>query len=194
MKDIEKFIESLEMENYFQDNKISWYLDKQAKKFFIKMIQKLNFEWLKEYEVVADWMDTNNGYGLIMIGNTGRGKTVIAKKILPMFFRFFFDKEVTCYNSYEINDKLDEILKKRIVIIDDIGSEDQSVVFGERKWVLPIIMDNVEKSGNLIILTTNLNVEMITQKYGERTRERIKACCRAVLFKGASLRKNIYDK
>ena len=45
-----------------------------------------------------------------------------------------------------------------------------------------------EKRGKLLMLTTNLSLEEISQKYGERTMDRLVAITRRVKFEGNSLR------
>jgi DNA replication protein DnaC len=126
---------------------------------------------------------------LLIIGNNGRGKTMIAKNILPVFFDYALGKIVRCYHATEINDNADFILTRRIVILDDIGTEDQMISYGERRWIFPEIVDRAEQKENILIITTNLDPDEIQSKYGLRTRDRLRAICNPVLFKGESMRK-----
>ncbi len=147
-----------------------------------------NFQWLKEYDEIADWLSDNKRKGLFMFGANGRGKTILGKEIIPAIFLKYHEKVLRTYDSQQMNKDLDRILIKRIVSIDDIGTEDLRIVFGEKRWAFPEIIDKAEKSGNIIILTTNLNAKSIEEIYGIRTLERIKATCRRVKFDGMSLR------
>ena len=49
-------------------------------------------------------------------------------------------------------------------------------------------MDRAEQNGNLVLVSTNLNARGIINRYGERTLERIKSCCKRVMFTGQSFR------
>lgn len=186
--EIKHYFDQLIASGYFDDNRV-YFRTENADLFFSEALDGLNMDMLPEYQEVIDWMKDNQGYGLYMLGNNGRGKSLIASKVLPIFFDYYLKKVVTCYPSITINEKADEIKSKKIVILDDIGIEDQKSDYGERKWIFPEIMDNAEVRGNLVIFTTNLKPESIQDKYGIRTRERIRACCRPVVFKGESLRK-----
>lgn len=55
--------------------------------------------------------------------------------------------------------------------------------------LFPEIVDRAEQKENILIITTNLQPDLIEKKYGIRTRDRLRAICTPVLFKGESLRK-----
>lgn len=185
---LEKTINELSVED---QQKQFCFRIKNSKEFFNITAKKLirNFEWLPEYEKVIDWMENNECKGLILHGSNGRGKTMIAKKIIPVFFKYFFNRYISFYNAQEMNEKLDEILLKKLIILDDIGTEEQKIYFGDKRWAFPEIMDNAEKEFNIVIITTNLTPDLIELKYGLRTRERIRVCCKPVKFFGETLRK-----
>lgn len=173
---------------FFKTDRISWDVP-PAKDFFTRAEESLKMKHLPEYDQITDWMKSNHGRGLLIIGTNGRGKTMIAKNILPLFFDFAMGKIVRCYHATEINDNADFILTRRIVVLDDVGAEEQMVKFGERRWVFPEIVDRAEQKENILIITTNLSPDEIERKYGVRTRDRLRAICTPVLFKGESLRK-----
>lgn len=172
----------------FKSDRISWNIP-VAGDFFKEAESQLEMKHLPEYDNVIDWMRSNNGRGLLIIGNNGRGKTMIAKNILPVFFDYALGKIVRCYHATEINDNADFILTRRIVVIDDVGTEEQFVKYGERRWIFPEIVDRAEQKENILIITTNLDPDEIQSKYGLRTRDRLRAICNPVLFKGESMRK-----
>lgn len=172
----------------FERNRISWDIP-VAHDFFKILEESLKMKHLHEYDQIISWMKSNNGKGLLMVGSNGRGKTMIAKRILPLFFDYAMGKIVRCYHATEINDNADFILTRRIVILDDIGTEEQMVSYGERRWIFPEIVDRAEQKENILIITTNLLPDEIERKYGIRTRDRLRAICTPALFKGESLRK-----
>ncbi|HQK28439.1 MAG TPA: hypothetical protein PLC85_10985 [Smithellaceae bacterium] len=173
---------------FFKTDRITWDIP-NADEFFRKAEESLKMDHLPEYDQIIDWMKKNGGRGLSISGTNGRGKTMIAKTILPLFFDYAMGKIVRCYHATEMNDNAEFIMTRRIVVLDDIGTEDQSVKFGERRWIFPEIVDHAEQKENILIITTNLPPDQIEKKYGIRTRDRLRAICTPVLFKGESLRK-----
>ena len=148
-----------------------------------------NAQWLPEYEEVASWLAGNDGRGLLCFGNCGRGKTLICGKILPPLLNHYCRKIVSCFDSQQMNAELDAVKQKHIVYIDDIGTESLSVKYGEKRLAFAELADEAEKKGKLLILTTNLSIDELREKYGERTIDRLRAITKTVLFSGESLRK-----
>jgi DNA replication protein len=64
-----------------------------------------------------------------------------------------------------------------------------SVKYGEKRLAFPELVDEAEKKGKLLIVTTNLSIQELKEKYGERTVDRLRAITTPILFKGESLRK-----
>lgn len=145
--------------------------------------------WAPEYDTVSEWLTNNEGRGLLCIGNCGRGKTLICGKILPLLLNHYCRKVLSCYDAQEMNAELDSVKKKHLVYIDDIGTEGLSVKYGEKRLAFAELVDEAEKSGKLLVVTSNLSLSELREKYGERTLDRLKAITKAVLFSGESLRK-----
>jgi DNA replication protein DnaC len=155
----------------------------------IKYFTGENAQWLPEYQEVVSWMINNEGRGLICFGNCGRGKTLICGKILPLVLNHYCRKIVSCYDSQQMNAELDYVKQKHIIYVDDIGTENLSVKYGEKRLAFAELTDEAEKKGKLLILTTNLSIEELGEKYGERTVDRLRATTKTVLFAGESLRR-----
>ena len=147
--------------------------------------------WQPEYEEVAEWLTDNKGRGLWLCGECGRGKTLIGAKILPVLFNFYHfpRKIISLYNAKDLNSKFDDIVKKHIIYIDDVGKESVDVNYGNRNLRFPDIVDEAEKKGKLLMFTTNLSQEKMVEKYGERTVDRLRAITKKIVFRGKSLRK-----
>ena len=73
--------------------------------------------------------------------------------------------------------------------IDDIGTEDNLNSYGNKRMPFAELCDAAEKKGKLLILTTNLSIDELTQRYGDRVVDRLIATTKAVPFTGDSLRK-----
>jgi len=177
-------------EKYLPPEPVNFQIRENARKIFSNLFKELipDFKYLPEYEQVTNWLENNKGKGLALIGANGRGKTIIGRLIIPVLFVINHQKHFTRVNAQEMNENLDDILRRRLITIDDIGVEDQRVVYGERRWAFPEVMDNAEKNRNIIVFTSNLDAPAIEKKYGLRTRERVRAVCKVVVFKGESLR------
>ena len=147
--------------------------------------------WQPEYEEVAEWLTDNKGRGLWLCGECGRGKTLIGAKILPVLFNFYHfpRKTISLYDAKGLNSKFDDIVKKHIIYIDDVGKESVDVNYGNRNLRFPDIVDEAEKKGKLLMFTTNLSQEKMVEKYGERTVDRLRAITKKIVFRGKSLRK-----
>lgn len=145
--------------------------------------------WQKEYDEVASWLTDNKGRGLLCIGNCGRGKTLICGKIIPVLLNHYCRKIVSCYDAQQMNEELDAVKQKHIIFIDDIGTEFLSVKYGSKRLSFAELVDEAEKKGKLLIITTNLSIAELREKYGERTIDRLRAITTPIVFKGESMRK-----
>lgn len=145
--------------------------------------------WLPEYEEVSAWLGNNGGKGLLLCGNCGMGKTILGMYVIPSVILALTGKVVKCYNMDEMNRNADEVKRKRFVYLDDIGTESPYMEFGNKRAVFAEIMDNAEKNGNLVIASTNLNRQKLTEMYGDRVIDRIRSTMRVIPFNGKSMRK-----
>jgi len=158
-------------------------------------LENRKLEWQPEYEQIAEWLADNDGRGLFLFGNCGRGKTLITQQVIPTILLHYVNKVVKCYNIQDLNANnkgelgLDAVLKNRIITLDDIGTESVLNNYGNKRYAFPEIIDAVEKQSKLILITTNLNAKELTAFYDERTMERIIATTKRIEFKGKSLRK-----
>ena len=116
---------------------------------------------------------------------------LIGAKILPVLFNFYHfpRKIISLYDAKDLNSKFDDIVKKHIIYIDDVGKESVEVNYGNRNLRFPDIVDEAEKKGKLLMFSTNLSQEKMVEKYGERTVDRLRAITKKIVFRGKSLRK-----
>lgn len=145
--------------------------------------------WLPEYDEVVDWLSDNKGKGLLCYGNCGRGKSLICWNIIPLLLNHYHNLIVSCYSAIQMNQNINKVIDQHVLCLDDIGTEGMSSVWGEKRMVFSEIVDQAEKKGKLLIITTNLSYEEIAAKYGERTMDRLIAITRRVKFVGESLRR-----
>ncbi|CRH85434.1 DNA replication protein [Chlamydia trachomatis] len=120
------------------------------------------YQWLDEYDKIADWLTDNKGRGLLIVGTSGVGKSLICQRILPTIF----GRNITTVTACEMNTRIDELLTQRCIIIDDLGKEDVEVKnYGNRRHPFFELCDAAEKRGILLIITTNLSTNILPEQY-----------------------------
>lgn len=158
-----------------------------ALRYFLSLEDK-EMKWLPEYDEVVGWLAKNEGRGLFLYGNCGRGKSLLVRYILPAIFLKCFQKVVNVFDAQEMNAELKCVLSKRIVSLDDIGTEGVWNDFGNKRLAFTEVMDAAEKDGKLVLVSTNLQESDLRLQYGDRVVERVRACTKRILFSGDSLR------
>lgn len=144
--------------------------------------------WLSQYDRVAEWLSNNQGKGLMLAGQCGLGKSLIAVKILPLLLSFYCRKIINCYTAQQLNTLLDAAIQNHIICIDDIGTESISNIYGNKRIPFAELVDEAERKGKLLVITTNLDDQHLIAKYGDRTFDRLKAIVKKITFTGQSLR------
>jgi DNA replication protein DnaC len=144
--------------------------------------------WLPEYDFVVNWLDDNKGKGLFLYGSVGTGKTFITRYVIPGILLKYKRLVVSTFDITEANADPDYVLSKKLIALDDIGTEDVSVKYGEKRMVIPEILDAAEKYGKLLLITSNFNEEGIISKYGNRIFDRLIEVTTPIEFKGESFR------
>ena len=145
-------------------------------------------KWLPEYDNVAKWLENNNGRGIFMYGNCGRGKSLLGRYVIPAILLKYCGKVTSVFDIQEMNKNIDLVMSKQIISLDDIGTEEMINNFGNKRLAFAEIMDAAEKQGKLMIISTNLTQNEIIEQYGDRILDRIKSITERILFNGESLR------
>ncbi len=165
-----------------------------AKTFFTECLttilemQHKKFIWLPEYEEVVKWLSNSGGKSLFLYGNCGRGKSLIARYLIPTALHAYHNRICTVVDAVNFAQNINDYLSRYFLVVDDIGTEDFTNEYGSRRMAFSELMDSVEKTNKTVIITSNLGAKQIQEKYGDRTLDRIKSTCIRVLFKGDSLR------
>lgn len=158
-----------------------------AIRYFVSL-EKKEAVWLPEYEKVASWLNDNGGRGLFLYGTCGRGKSILCRYALPAILLKYAGRVVSVFDIQDMNKDIDLVLSKHIISLDDIGTEEVSIKYGERRMPFAEVMDSAEKHGKLVIVSTNLNERDLRERYGDRVLDRIKVTTTRVKFVGESLR------
>ncbi len=147
-----------------------------------------NFEFLPEYSEIAEYLSNTKGQGLFLVGSVGRGKSVIAEKVIPILFHHAQKKIVSVYHALKLGKQLDEAERKKFLVVDDVGTESIYNNYGSKSESFADLIAMVERNSSLIFITTNLNSQQFFDRYGERILSRIGKLCRIIKFEGKSLR------
>jgi DNA replication protein DnaC len=146
-----------------------------------------------------------NKKGVYIFGPCGTGKTHLAYAFYihsvenfkgSTRFRNFSELLYTIKSSITQNKSnfLDQMLinddfpsdeEKKILILDDIGSEKTT------DWVietLGLIINRYYEMENYIFITSNLNLEELQQRYGDRIASRIAEMCEIIKLEGEDRR------
>lgn len=147
-------------------------------------------EWLPEYDRVADWLADNNGKGLFLFGNCGRGKSLLARYAIPAIIRAFSRRIVSIVDCGSQQVNIDEILRRKLIVLDDVGVEVDRIDYGTRRNVVVEAINKAQDDpATMLIMSSNLSGEAIRDRYGDRIYDRVKYLCHRVAFNGQSLRK-----
>jgi DNA replication protein DnaC len=152
------------------------------------------FVWLSEYDEVVDWLVDNEAKGLFMYGGYGRGKSIMINAIktmfvaagmqLPGFHASMLPNKSPVYDNWNF-----ELYRKwKCSYIDELGSERAVNDFGEKFEPFNEIINIAEQDLNILVISSNLNADQFLLRYGNRAMDRIRRLCKAVEFKGGSLR------
>lgn len=149
-------------------------------------------QWVQGYDRVVGWLEDNNGKGLLCVGVPGVGKTLICRDILPVLLA----TPAVSVSAMELRDRLAELKKERIVVIDDLGKEPRKY-YGDTDNSFLELLDNAERTGQLLIITTNLATtptdepgftDDILTRYGDAVISRLKSLTRVAVFRGKDMR------
>lgn len=173
---------------------------KEALQAGLNVVMRHEVTWLKEYDEVADWLGNNQGKGLLLVGPVGVGKTELCMKVIPIIIHLTKRQFVSRYSATDllIPEKYSEVMKRTLLVIDDVGTEAMYNNYGTQHNVFSEVVDRIEKDGILLLASTNLSDNELLKKYGVRTMDRIRANMRMVIFDEPSLRgkfpKNVLDQ
>ena len=150
------------------------------------------------YDRIVEWLTDNKNRGLLCLGRPGLGKSLICQRVLPVLLAPYGD--VVCVSATELHDKLEELKKARIVVVDDLGKEPRKH-YGDIDNSFLELCDNSERTGNLIILTTNLVTDRfpdgrladgypddLHSRYGDAVFSRLQSITRVAIIDGNDLR------
>lgn len=138
---------------------------------------------------------------LVFTGKTGSGKTYLAGCIVDRIQKAGFSSAfltafnlgelVIAYNKIFDKERLDflaDLIDTELLVIDDLGAT--TILLDKTSELLTAILNERDTQGKTTIITTNLTLDEIEEKYGERLFSRLfnKRITAVIEFKGKDLR------
>ena len=145
------------------------------------------YKHLPEYDEVIKWMSDTEGKGLFLLGNCGRGKSIIITGVLPLIFNAKIGKILKPIPARKLHTVTE--YKSPFIVIDDIGTEEIINDYGTKIDAVENAIFEAEDDLKLLLLTSNLDASAIKERYGDRIYDRIRRLCKVVFMRGDSLRK-----
>jgi DNA replication protein DnaC len=161
-------------------------------------------ETRKHIQAAAKWLINPNGTpGLLLCGLCGNGKTSLAQAINWLVglvtenelgyskrknFMLHTAKNI-CRVFVKKGSEYDEACKTEMLIIDDLGEEPREVIdYGQPHTpIIDMILERYEMQ-RLTIITTNLDVDELKEKYGARVYDRLREMVTSIIFENESYR------
>lgn len=163
-------------------------------RFVLKKKNK-EMQWLKGYDKIVKFVEDNDSRGLLVVGTPGLGKSLICQKVLPVLL-YDGKHPIPCVSAMKIKDRLEELKKERIVVIDDLGKEPRKN-YGDADNSFLELCTNAEETGQILIITTNLSTfptkcagypDSILNRYGEAVISRLQAITHVAILEGEDMR------
>lgn len=185
-----------EMLHDFDEFSFDYYSDKYDDS--IKMTEKENIRII--YNKALDFCENENAKNMIYYGGCGLGKTFlcscIAKKIMDSGKSVIYTSATSIFSEYEdfkfgkkdpaeFSEKMDMMKEADLLIIDDLGTEVQSAFAVQ---LLNEIINERLSLGKRIIISTNLTMKGIVEKYTDRIASRIYEGFEILHFVGTDIR------
>ncbi len=155
-------------------------------------VRKLCEEW-------ADGYPDNQCHTVVLNGASGLGKTFLmhamAQRLLergynPLMISAFQFLQTARKSFFDNDEGLDELIDTPVLMLDDLGSE--PLMKNITVEALFNLINERQNRGLSTVLSTNLTMEELRERYTERICSRISDSryCEVIVLKGEDLRKN----
>ena len=135
------------------------------------------------------------GYGLLLMGGVGTGKTYFFKTIGAVLRSMGRTRPAIFTMMDTVGRKVDEVreyfndMAGQEIVLDDIGAEPTFNEYGNRWDILPWLLEMRMAASGRTHFTTNLSPAELEKRYGARTVDRLHEMAASVAYTGKSNRR-----
>lgn len=140
-------------------------------------------------DAVTSWVQDNIHRWLILYGSLGNGKTTMLHALKTVFRPACFISAQKIFDYYKAFETLPEIPDAALLLIDDLGIEPvQCKIYGEDRNPLTELLLHRYSSRATTVIATNLAIEDIQARYGDRIADKMAEIATAILYDAPSYR------
>lgn len=176
------------------DNRFDFRIENST----VKMAEILNYLvpnaiWNDDFNRVAQYLNSPNKKGLLLFGSVGTGKTLITTQIIPYLLLKEFGKKTIWCNARDLF-KMYEPRKKSYfdiftsdkclspICVDDFGQEEIVKNYGNNIDAFQEVVRRAYEKKQTLFASTNLSAKEISNRYGDRTLDRLAEMCVIIPF------------
>ena len=140
------------------------------------------FQWLQRpYDKIVSWLSDNKGRGLLFVGPSGVGKSVMCCDILPAIIGGKDKDKIPVVTAEQMLTRGDELKRAEVVVIDGLGREPRKKYGHQDNTFLDLCEASVN-GGPLLIINTSLSTnalnsslfpDSIERRYGIEVLDRL---------------------
>ena len=143
-------------------------------------------------EQVTQWLLECPQRGLLLYGSLGNGKSTMLRAIHRLISaKSYFITAKMAYDRFKESERL-IFPRDSVLLVDDLGAEpERCLVYGEEHHPLTdLFLQRYEQNATTII-ATNLTVDVLRQRYGDRIYDRLLEMFIAIRYDAPSYRGTI---
>lgn len=138
---------------------------------------------------VTNWLHDSPQRGLLLYGSLGNGKTTMLQSLAKLFLgKAILASAKRIYDQYKSEERI-PFPRDKILLIDDLGTEpERCLIYGEEHHPLTNIFTERYDTNSTTIIATNLSVDDIRARYGDRVYDRMIEMYTGILYDTPSYR------
>lgn len=143
-------------------------------------------------EQVTQWLLEYPQRGLLLYGSLGNGKSTMLRAIHRLISgKSYFITARMAYDRFKESERL-TFPRDSVLLIDDLGAEpERCLVYGEEHHPLTDLLLQRYDQNATTIIATNLTVDALRQRYGDRVHDRLIEMFIAIRYDAPSYRGTI---